>query len=73
MDNKYKYYTKEQYLKYGNILETSEEIDARLKRNENAVKQNKQQIEEYRKEWKERINESKYYIKSNYIINFIDN
>jgi hypothetical protein len=73
MDNKYKYYTKEQYLKYGNILETSEEIDARLKRHENAVKQNKQQIEEYRKEWKERINESKYYIKSNYIINFIDN
>ena len=72
MINKYKYYTKEDYLKYGSILETTEEIDARLKRHENAEKQNKQQAEQYRKEWAERINESRYYIKPERNINFID-
>ena len=29
----YKYYTKEQYDKYGSILETAQQIDERLKNN----------------------------------------
>ena len=72
MSNNYKYYTKEDYLKYGSILETTEEIEARLKRHKNAGKKNKQQTEQNRKEWVERINASSYYVKPEYNVNFID-
>lgn len=61
MSNPYKYYTKEEYLKYGDILETTEQIEARLKRHQNNKLENYYLSEQYRKEWEERTFETKIY------------
>ncbi len=50
----YKYYTKEQYEKFGSILETAKEIDARLKDNKTQNYNNNKLMKSYKNEWKER-------------------
>ena len=65
------YYTKEQNEKYGTILETTEQIEARLKKHEILDKQNKRQAEQNKRDWVERIKESRFYMSDNNV-NFID-
>ena len=57
------YYTKEQYQKYGSMLETAQEIDARIKTHkiENII--NKKMQESYKNEWKERTFQTKQFKK----------
>ncbi len=54
MFDPYKYYTKEQYEQYGDILETASEIDAKIAKAKAREIQNRKQAEQYRKEWAER-------------------
>jgi len=73
----YKYYSKEDYIKYGDILESKSEIEARLKKHEIINKKNKELTEQYRKEYLERtfINTlyKRYYNNNNLDnVNFID-
>jgi ureidoglycolate hydrolase len=51
----YKYHTKEQYEKYGDILETAEQIEARINKHKRLEWENKRQAEIYSQEWAERI------------------
>ena len=44
----YKYYTKEQYEKYGSMLETAQEIDARIKTHKFENNINKKMQESYK-------------------------
>jgi hypothetical protein len=59
----YKYYTKEQYDTYGSMLETAQEIDARIKTHkiENII--NNKMQESYKNEWKERTFQTKQFKK----------
>jgi hypothetical protein len=55
------YYSKEMYEKYGDILESKEDIEARLKKHDIINKKNKELTEQYRKEWEERTFMNKIY------------
>ena len=44
----YKYYTKEQYDKYGSVLETAQQIDERLKNNKIDNYNNKKLMKSYK-------------------------
>ncbi len=57
----YKYHTKEQYEKYGDILETAEQIEARLNKHKRLEWENKRQAEIYSQEWAERTYYTKLY------------
>jgi hypothetical protein len=57
----YKYYTKEQYEEYGNILETAQEIDERLNRNKKDNYNNTKVINAIKKNWKDRTYETYQY------------
>jgi hypothetical protein len=59
--NPYKYYTKEQYEEFGNILETTEQIEARLKKHKTDDYINKKLSQSYKNEWKDRIYETNQY------------
>ena len=65
------YYSKELYAKYGDILETKTDIEARLKKHEIINKKNKELTEQYRKEWEERTFINKIY--KRYFYNKVDN
>jgi hypothetical protein len=58
MSDPYKYYTKEQYEQYGDILETASEIDAKIAKAKAREIQNRKQAEQYKKEWAERTTAS---------------
>lgn len=57
----YKYYTKEQYEEFGNILETTEQIETRLKKHKTDNYNNKKSCEFYKNQWKDRTYETKQY------------
>lgn len=57
----YKYYTKEQYEEFGNILETTEQIETRLKKHKTDNYNNKKSCESYKNQWKDRTYETKQY------------
>jgi hypothetical protein len=57
----YKYYTKEQYEEYGNILETAKEIDERLNRNKIDNYNNTKLVNANKKNWKDRTYETYQY------------
>ena len=57
----YKYYTKEQYDKYGSILETAQQIDERLKNDKTQTYNNKKLMKSYKNEWKERTFQTKQF------------
>ena len=59
----YKYYTKEQYGKYGSMLETAQEIDARIKTHKFENNYNKKMQESYKNAWKERTFQTKQFKK----------
>ena len=59
----YKYYTKEQYEKYGSMLETAQEIDARIKTHKFENNINKKMQESYKNAWKERTFQTKQFKK----------
>jgi hypothetical protein len=59
----YKYYTKEQYEKFGSILETAQQIDARLKDNKTQNYNNNKLMKSYKNEWKERTFQTKQFKK----------
>ena len=59
----YKYYTKEQYDKYGSVLETAQQIDERLKNNKIDNYNNKKLMKSYKNEWKERTFQTKQFKK----------
>jgi hypothetical protein len=59
----YKYYTKEQYEKYGSMLETAQEIDARIKTHKFENNYNKKMQESYKNAWKERTFQTKQFKK----------
>ena len=59
----YKYYTKEQYEKFGSILETAQQIDERLKNNKIDNYNNKKLMKSYKNEWKERTFQTKQFKK----------
>ena len=59
----YKYYTKEQYEKFGSILETAKQIDERLKNNKIDNYNNKKLMKSYKNEWKERTFQTKQFKK----------
>lgn len=61
MSNPYKYHTKEEYMKYGNLLETTEQIEERLKRHKKSQIENHFMSEQYNKEWEERTFYTKMY------------
>ena len=61
MSDPYKYYSKEQYEKYGDILETASQIDARLARAKNDERKNKILSDKYSQEWEERTYMTKLY------------
>ncbi len=61
MSNPYKYYTKEEYLKYGDILETTEQIEARLARHQHNIEINKKMIQQHKKEWEEKTFNNRMY------------
>ncbi len=47
----YKYYTKEQYEKYGCILETAIQIEQRILKHKLLDEENKKLMQKYRDEW----------------------
>ncbi len=59
----YKYYTKEQYEEFGSILETAQQIDARLKDNKIQNYNNNKLMKSYKNEWKERTLQTKQFKK----------
>jgi hypothetical protein len=59
----YKYYTKEQYDKFGSILETAQQIDERLKDNKTQTYNNNKLMKSYKNAWKERTFQTKQFKK----------
>ena len=59
----YKYYTKEQYEEFGSILETAQQIDARLKDNKIENIKNNYLMKSYKNAWKERTFQTKQFKK----------
>ena len=59
----YKYYTKEQYEEFGSILETAQQIDARLKDDKIENIKNNNLIKSYKNAWKERTFQTKQFKK----------
>ena len=59
----FKYYTKEQYEKFGSILETAKQIDERLKNNKIDNYNNEKLMKSYKNEWKERTFQTKQFKK----------
>ena len=59
----YKYYTKEQYEKYGSMLETAQEIDARIKTHKIENYNNNKLMKSYKNAWKERTFQTKQFKK----------
>ena len=57
----YKYYTKEQYDTYGSMLETTEQIESRLKKHKTDDYINKKLSQSYKNEWKDRTYETYQY------------
>ena len=57
----YKYYTKEQYDTYGSMLETTEQIEARLNRNKIDTYNNNRIVNAIKNNWKDRTYETKQY------------
>lgn len=45
------YYTKDEYLKYGSILETESQIKARLAKHKKISDDNKKQSQQFKNEW----------------------
>ncbi len=59
----YKYYTKEQYEEFGSILETAQQIDARLKDNKIENIKNNYLMKSYKNAWKEPTFQTKQFKK----------
>ena len=59
----YKYYTKEQYDKFGSILETAQQIDERLKDSKTQTYNNNKLMKSYKNAWKERTFQTKQFKK----------
>ena len=59
----YKYYTKQQYEEFGSILETAQQIDARLKDNKIENIKNNYLMKSYKNAWKERTFQTKQFKK----------